>query len=280
MAMKRCPVCGEKYSDTYRSCPFCEEEAAMRSGDAPRRRGGGRRVAGKGGGVLSPILILVILILSGLLIYLFFGDAIAQRFFGNSSGNQAAVSSGVSSAESSSSAITEPDVSEPSSSKSEDTVPETAVTLSKEDFTLNAGETYTLTAANGGGKYTWESTDDGVASVSEDGKVTAISSGTATISVTDGYTTAECIVRVKGTASGTTTSDGTYTISREDITLPVGDTFQLKVSGGTANVGWTSSNTGVAKVSSNGTVTAVSGGTATVTASCGGQTLKCIIRVK
>ena len=29
MAMKRCPICGEKYSDTYKSCPFCEEEEAV-----------------------------------------------------------------------------------------------------------------------------------------------------------------------------------------------------------------------------------------------------------
>ena len=29
MAMKRCPICGEKYSDTYKSCPFCEEDEAL-----------------------------------------------------------------------------------------------------------------------------------------------------------------------------------------------------------------------------------------------------------
>ncbi len=26
MSNRRCPKCGEEYSDTYRSCPFCEEE--------------------------------------------------------------------------------------------------------------------------------------------------------------------------------------------------------------------------------------------------------------
>ena len=39
MAMKRCPVCGEKFSDTYKNCPFCEEEAALREGDKLRRGG-------------------------------------------------------------------------------------------------------------------------------------------------------------------------------------------------------------------------------------------------
>ena len=32
MSNRRCPKCGEEYSDTYRSCPFCEEEAAIRRG--------------------------------------------------------------------------------------------------------------------------------------------------------------------------------------------------------------------------------------------------------
>ena len=32
MAMKRCPDCGEKYSDTYKYCPFCEEEEVLRKG--------------------------------------------------------------------------------------------------------------------------------------------------------------------------------------------------------------------------------------------------------
>ena len=37
MAMKRCPVCGEEYSNTYRTCPFCEEEEALRDGEEIRR---------------------------------------------------------------------------------------------------------------------------------------------------------------------------------------------------------------------------------------------------
>ena len=34
MAMKRCPDCGEKYSDSYKYCPFCEEEEILREGKA------------------------------------------------------------------------------------------------------------------------------------------------------------------------------------------------------------------------------------------------------
>ena len=45
MAMKRCPDCGEKYSDTYKYCPFCEEEEVLRKG---KDRGGRRARQNRG----------------------------------------------------------------------------------------------------------------------------------------------------------------------------------------------------------------------------------------
>ena len=64
MAMKRCPVCGEKYSDTYRDCPFCEEEEALREGGKLRR---GRRAAPRSRqfSLITPTLIVLILIMAG-----------------------------------------------------------------------------------------------------------------------------------------------------------------------------------------------------------------------
>ncbi|MFR3922467.1 MAG: hypothetical protein ACLTYN_11450 [Dysosmobacter welbionis] len=87
MAMKRCPICGEKYSDTYKSCPFCEEEEALQSGAQIRRTApgrGGKRTAARGRqpNLLSPILIELIVIMAALLVYLLFGDRIAQRLSG------------------------------------------------------------------------------------------------------------------------------------------------------------------------------------------------------
>lgn len=87
MAMKRCPICGEKYSDTYKSCPFCEEEEALQSGAQIRRTApgrGGKRTAARGRqpNLLSPILIVLIVIMAALLVYLLFGDRIAQRLSG------------------------------------------------------------------------------------------------------------------------------------------------------------------------------------------------------
>ena len=38
MSNRLCPKCGEEYSDTYKKCPFCQEEEAIRQG---RPKGGG-----------------------------------------------------------------------------------------------------------------------------------------------------------------------------------------------------------------------------------------------
>ena len=65
MAMKRCPVCGEKYSDTYRDCPFCEEEEALREGEKLRRsRGGHRASRTRQFSLITPTLIVLILIMA------------------------------------------------------------------------------------------------------------------------------------------------------------------------------------------------------------------------
>ena len=78
MAMKKCPVCGEKYSDTYRACPFCEEEKNFRRGKPPRRKGGSR-VSQSGPSLLSPVLVIAILLMAALLVYLLFGKAIGEK---------------------------------------------------------------------------------------------------------------------------------------------------------------------------------------------------------
>ena len=100
-----------------------------------------------------------------------------------------------------------------------------------------------------------------------------------------------CIVRVKGGASsggqtgqtgdtGTAPSGGEVKLNREDFTLSVGESFQLKSTGVTTTPTWSSSNPGVATVNGSGVVTGVSAGTATVTMSYDGSTLTCIVRVK
>ena len=70
MAMKRCPDCGEKYSDTYKYCPFCEEEEILKKG----KTGGRRARQERSFSLLTPVLVILILLMAGLLIFLLRGD--------------------------------------------------------------------------------------------------------------------------------------------------------------------------------------------------------------
>ena len=209
MAMKKCPVCGEKYSDTYRSCPFCEEEKNLRRGKAPKRRGG-HRVSQGGPSLLSPVLVIAIVLMAALLVYLLFGKAIGEKLgWGQNpagSENPGIVSSeGGSSGGASSSGTTssgeDPSVDpEPAGLSYEEALalPD-GLTLSKTDYSTNVGDpAVTLSVSGGSGSYTWLSENDAIATVSESGTVTAVAGGTINILVTDGNQKAVCIVRVKG----------------------------------------------------------------------------------
>ncbi len=166
------------------------------------------------------------------------------------------------------------------------------LSLNKTDFTRPVKEgNYTLKVSGGSGTYTWISDNPNVASVDSSGVVTPVSAGTAHIVVTDGSKQATCIVRVTGKAasssgSSNTTStpsgggSGSYSLNKTDFTRSTSEgSYQLKVSGVTTAISWSTSNAAVATVDGNGNVTPVGKGQATITASWDGQSLKCIIRV-
>ena len=239
MAMKRCPVCGEKYSDTYKNCPFCEEEAALRGGGKVRR--GGRRTAGKQKvNLLTPTLIILILIMAALLIYLLFGDRFQKEPDKQAAPpveevqpQQPEVEAPIDTEPEGSGMPEDPEGTEqdpgtttaPAASKYETAskLPD-GLTLSTTDFTLKAaGETHTIQVSGGSGSYTWLSEDDGVASVDQNGKVTAISRGTINVLVTDGSKKAVCIVRCSFSGTLTTTpGTGTGTSTPASGTLHTG----------------------------------------------------------
>ena len=202
MAMKTCPVCGEKYSDTYRSCPFCEEEKNFRRGKGTKRKGG-HRVRQGGPSLLSPMLVIAILLMAVLLIYLLFGKAIGEKLGWGQDPSGSEPSGAVSSQGSSgaSSSGEEPVVDpEPAGLTYEAALalPD-GLTLSKTDYSTNVGDPdVTLSVSGGSGSYTWLSENDAIATVSESGTVTAVANGTVNILVTDGNQKAVCIVRVKG----------------------------------------------------------------------------------
>lgn len=77
------------------------------------------------------------------------------------------------------------------------------VTVNKTQLNLIAGETFTLTATSSiNNEISWFSTIDAVATVSEDGVVTAKSAGNTTITATDGVSVADCIVTVTEAIEG------------------------------------------------------------------------------
>ena len=69
-------------------------------------------------------------------------------------------------------------------------------------------------------------------------------------------------------------------LNKTSLTIYVGKTSTLKVSGTSKKVTWSTSNKKVATVSSKGTVSAKSSGTATITAKVNNKNLRCKVTVK
>ena len=152
------------------------------------------------------------------------------------------------------------------------TVPVTSVSLDKTSLELTEGGTGTLIATvepnNATNRnVTWESSNTSVATVDANGLVTAVSAGTATITVTtgDGGKTATCEV----TVTAATVPVTGVTLNKTSTSLYVGDTETLTATvepsdATNKTVTWSTSDASIATVT-DGVVTAVSAGTATIT---------------
>ena len=114
--------------------------------------------------------------------------------------------------------------------------------------------------------------------VGEDGTVTAVAAGTATISASaEGADPVTCTVTVKEgpkknlVLRSIYSSEGT---AQTEFAMSVGDpAVPLTVDGTDSTVKWSTENSGVVTVNSAGEVTAVASGKTTVTAEVDGQTL-------
>lgn len=257
MRLLKCPKCGEMFSDTYKTCPFCQEDEERHSSkpvkNAGHRTGGGRAKPKVGGGVVIVCLVLVL----GLAAYTIFGNQITAFFTG----------------------------------EKDAPTPEPAVlTMNKTSVELTVGSSFALTVS-GADKVAFSSSDEAVATVSANGTVQAVSTGSAVITASAADTTATCRVAVTAAVDqpdNPVTPDTPVTPStptgkdlvlqsiygsRGQFSFNVGETAPLEVDGTDATVTWSSSDSQIATVDASGVVTAVSSGKATITASVEGQTL-------
>ena len=151
------------------------------------------------------------------------------------------------------------------------TAPITKITLDKQSINLKVPQTAILSmtiipATVVNKNVEWSSSNSEIASVNQTGTVTALSNGTAIISVKSQQENlmASCSVTV-------TTSMQTLKISRDKLTLVVGKGFHLfysffPQSSTNPRVIWSNSNPSSIQISNSGYITGLSAGTAIITA--------------
>ncbi len=311
---RHCPQCGEEYSDTYKRCPFCEEDEAIRTGKPLRRKGGKRLESRRRGGVGGVMLLVSAVIIMMVVGYVFFGDEaedmlgiradpedgpdVSQVIQINDApdsvpnapvGSQKSVpedgaegeDAGAAPETGSMGADGEQDAGIDAQSDGQDAAGDDGsqepqpLAISQESMTINAGETARLTTTGGTGAVVWATSNEHIATV-DGGAVTGAAGGTVNITATAGEETVVCQVTINGEPW---VSDAKLSLNKTDFTLPSGDPdVQMVVRGTDSPVTWSSNKTGVVTISESGVVKRVGKGTAEITASVDGQTLTCIVR--
>ena len=302
MSLIKCPKCGEMFSDSYKTCPFCEEDEAYYSGKA--RRGRGRRTAESSRrcapSILGPVAVVVLILLVVLVVWLIFGDRIKDAIDGSEKPPVTDVNTP------DNSPVTTPD----------DTAVTPTISLNRTVLVLSVGDKESLKVNGTEETVAWSSSDPTVASVTSSGDVTALTKGNAVITAAVGEESVACTVTVKSeddtsgdnstttkpndtTKPGDTTtkpSTGSVDVSKLtleseygttikpndgtfDISLPVGLSCSFTVKGTDMTAAWSSADSSIATVSADGTVKTVSRGETTLTIKIGSTEVKCLLRV-
>ena len=154
-------------------------------------------------------------------------------------------------------------------------------------------------------KIVYTSGDESIATVTEDGKITAVAEGETIVYISCGKYSIECPVIVKyeeetiptteaveetvGEVTVPETTEATVPAANPNVTLKLKKTdiqlgvyyqFQLQLDCELKpeDVTWTSEHPHIAKVDEQGNVTAVKDGTTSITAKYGDQEVKCMVR--
>ena len=230
MDLIKCPVCGEKYSSSYRRCPFCEEEDRPRKVSGKRR--GGHHVAERkhthsARGPLIAVLLVVLVVFSW---YLFGGKFMEK-------------------------------IQEDRANDVENVDPAPVDPVQDDPATDDPSDTPVDPI---------ETPDDPAVTPDDPTPPTVEDPEPATPTVDPSALTV-------GTNVGTTLKKDDS--GRFDCTIGMNDSIQLILRGTDAAVTWSSENTSVVTVSADGKLKPVKAGTANVTASVGGTTVRCVVRI-
>ena len=309
MSLIKCPKCGEMFSDSYKTCPFCEEDEAYYSGKLRKSRG--RRAAEsrrrKTPSVLGPVAVIVLILLAALVVWLIFGDQIKEAITGEKP------------------PITDVDKPDDTIDKPDNTPVTPTISLNRTVLVLNVGEKDELKVNGTEDAAAWSSSAPTVASVNSTGEVTALTKGNAVITAEVNGESVTCTVTVRDESdapdNGTDTPDNNSTTTKPnnsnkpstgsvdvsklklkltmgewvstvespnsdgnfEISSVQGEEWTLAVDGTTAAVTWSAeSGNSVATVSGDTLkVTGSSSGRyTTITGKVGDATIKLVVRIR
>ena len=309
MSLIKCRRCGEMFSDSYKTCPFCEEDEAYYSGKLRKHKG--RRAAEsrrrKTPSILGPVAVIVLILLAALVVWLIFGDQIKEAITGEKP------------------PITDVDKPDDTIDKPDDTPVTPTISLNRTVLVLNVGEKDELKVNGTEDAAAWSSSAPTVASVNSAGEVTALTKGNAVITAEVNGESVTCTVTVRDESdapdNGTDTPDNNSTTTKPnnsnkpstgsvdvsklklkltmgewvstvespnsdgnfEISSVQGEEWTLAVDGTTAATTWSAeSGNGVATV--NGDTLKVTGSNSgrytTITGKVGDATIKLTVRIR
>lgn len=295
---RKCRQCKQRYAEDLIRCPYCQTRAK-----------GGSRLERKSRAWVSVVVIVVALAAIAAAVLLVY-SALNPGFFKKDKDKAPQPTPGYSQTVQPEETGEEPnveDTGEPVTTPDPEETPVSvdSIVLGMYEAKLDGpGDTVQLSAdiypAAAQGLLKWESSDTDVAVVDEDGLVTAVGDGTVKIVARAGGKSASCIVTVGETPVSPEPSESSG--GEEEIVLKiynlyftaatfsgeqsinVGEKVQMYVDVNgvrtTEGVTWSTDNSSVASIDSDGEVTGVGTGRTIITATYKGQSVKCICHVR